>query len=76
MGATAMAFLHDVGEKEEVLEIVKKYKEEYQRELSKEAENTCPTCNNSNVYKCQTKAGYGDWCPDCKMSLKEMRGLA
>jgi transcription initiation factor IIE alpha subunit len=71
-----MAFLHDVGEKEEVLEIVKKYKEEYKRELSKEAENPCPTCNNSNVYRTQTKFGQGDWCPDCKMPLREMRGLA
>jgi len=76
MGATAMAFLHDVGEKEEVLEMVNKYKEEYQRELSKEAENPCPSCNNSNVYKTQTKFGQGDWCPDCKMSLRELRGLA
>jgi len=75
MGATAMAFLHDLGEKEEIFELVKKYKELYKREAASEVENPCPTCDNSNVYRAQTKFGYGDWCPDCKMSLKEMRGM-
>lgn len=76
MGATSMAYLHDMGNNEKILELVENYRQEYRRELSKEPENPCPTCGNSNVYKTQTEFGQGDWCPDCKMSLREMRGLA
>ncbi len=75
MGATAMAFLHDLGEKQEILELIEKYKEEYKRPVG-EPGNPCPTCENSNVRWAYIEdGGKGDWCPDCMMSLKKMRGL-
>ena len=48
----------------------------YQRKVPPEAGKPCPTCGNSNVRHAYIEdGGYGDWCPDCKMSLKKMRGL-
>ena len=75
MGATAMAFLHDLGEKQEILALVEKYLEAYEKSVG-EPENPCPTCDNSNVRRAYIEdGGRGDWCPDCMMSLKKMRGL-
>ena len=75
MGATAMAFLHDLGEKQEILELIEKYLEAYKRPVG-EPENPCPTCDNSNVRWAYIEDGsHGSWCPDCMMSLKKMRGL-
>lgn len=75
MGATSMAFLHDLGEKQEILELVAEYLEAYKRPVG-HAENPCPTCGNSNVRWAQIEnGGMGDWCPDCMMSLQKMRGL-
>jgi hypothetical protein len=76
MGATSMALLHDLGEKQEILELVRNYQEHRQRRLTEKAENPCPTCDNSNVRRSYIEdGGKGDWCPDCDMSLQKMRGL-
>ena len=70
-----MALLHDLGEKEEILELIDKYLEEYKKPVG-DPENPCPTCGNSNVRWAYIEdGGKGDWCPDCTMSLKKMRGL-
>jgi ssDNA-binding Zn-finger/Zn-ribbon topoisomerase 1 len=42
----------------------------------KETGKLCPTCGNSNVRSAYIEdGGMGDWCPNCKMSLKKMQGL-
>ncbi len=75
MGATAMAFLHDLGEKQEILELIEKYLEAYKKPVGK-PENPCPTCDNSNVRWAYIEDGSQEsWCPDCMMSLKKMRGF-
>jgi hypothetical protein len=49
---------------------------EYRRKVPKEPGKPCPTCGNSNVRWAYIEdGGMGDWCFDCKMSLKKMQGL-
>ncbi|MBC8484458.1 MAG: hypothetical protein H8D45_00240 [Bacteroidetes bacterium] len=61
------------GEQFDPEEITRLIAERIPQVVDREGKVLCPQCGTLDVYKTMTKDhGYGDWCPNCKESLKSM----